>query len=65
LKALESMPDVDLGGLSPTLSYGRDAGGRPPSQQTRMFDIAVDDSGYPDMLRPITEFYVGETAAAR
>lgn len=65
LKALESMPDVDLGGLSPTLSYGRDAGGRPPSQQTRMFDIAVDDPGYPDMLRPITEFYVGQTAAAR
>ena len=65
LNALESMPHVDLGGLSPTLSYGRDTGGRPPSQQTRMFEIAVDDPGYPDMLKPITEFYVGDTAAAR
>ncbi|MDQ3947049.1 MAG: ABC transporter substrate-binding protein [Actinomycetota bacterium] len=65
LKALESMPAVKLGGLSPSLSYGREAGGRPPSQQTRMFDISVDDPRYPDMLKPITEFYVGETAVAR
>ena len=65
LKALEGMPDVELDGLSPTLSYGREARGRPPSRQTRMFDISMDDPRYPDMLRPITEFYVGETAAAR
>jgi ABC-type branched-subunit amino acid transport system substrate-binding protein len=65
LNALESMPAVELGGLSPSLLYGREARGRPPSQQTRMFDIYVDHPKYPDMLKPITEFYIGETAVAR
>ncbi|MGH8836904.1 MAG: ABC transporter substrate-binding protein [Actinomycetes bacterium] len=63
LKAFETMADVDLRGLSPVLSYGQGPARRPPSRQTRMFETSVDDPSYPDMLKPITEFYVGETAA--
>jgi ABC-type branched-subunit amino acid transport system substrate-binding protein len=63
IRALDSMADVDLGGLSPRLSYGSDdASGGPPSRQTRIFETAVDNPRYPDMLKPITEFYVGDTA---
>jgi ABC-type branched-subunit amino acid transport system substrate-binding protein len=62
IKALEGMPDVDVGGLSPRLAYGGEALGRPPSRKTRMFETSVDDPRYPDMLKPITEFFVGETA---
>ena len=62
IRALDSMTDVDLGGLSPTLSYGRDHLGRPPSRQTRMFEVSADNPRYPDMLKPITQFYTGETA---
>lgn len=62
IRALDSMADVDLGGLSPSLSYGRDHLGRPPSRQTRIFEIAADNPRYPDMLKPITQFYTGETA---
>ncbi len=62
IRALDSMAEVDLGGLSPSLSYGRDHLGRPPSRQTRIFEIAADNPRYPDMLKPITQFYTGETA---
>jgi ABC-type branched-subunit amino acid transport system substrate-binding protein len=61
-RALDSMADVDLGGLSPGLFYGGDTFGGPPSRQTRIFETSVDDPRYPDMLKPITEFYVGTTA---
>ena len=63
VRALRTMADVELGGLSPRLSYGRESLGQPPSRQTRMFEAAVDDPRYPDMLKPITEFYTGATAS--
>jgi hypothetical protein len=50
------MADVDLGGLAPRLSYGGDHLGLPPSRQTRIFEVAVDNPRYPDMLKPITDF---------
>jgi hypothetical protein len=56
------MTDVEMGGLSSHLSYGGEVFGRPPSNQTRMFETALDDPRYPDMLKPITEFYAGATA---
>jgi ABC-type branched-subunit amino acid transport system substrate-binding protein len=62
-RALHAMADTDIGGLSPRLSYGRQGLGEPPSRQTRMFETAVDDPHYPDMLKPITEFYTGATAS--
>ena len=55
IKALETMEDLDLGGLSGRLSYGATRP-EPPSRQTRMFEISVDDR-YPDMLKPITPFF--------
>jgi ABC-type branched-subunit amino acid transport system substrate-binding protein len=61
-RALHTMTDVEMGGLSPRLSYGGEVLGQPPSRQTRMFETAVDDPRYPDMLKPITEFYTGATA---
>jgi len=61
-RALDTMADVETGGLSGRLSYGRDVPGQPPSRQTRMFQTAVDDPRYPDMLKPITDFYTGTTA---
>jgi ABC-type branched-subunit amino acid transport system substrate-binding protein len=64
IRALDSMADVDLEGLSPVLSYGRDPLGRPPSRQTRIFETSVDNPRYPDMLKPITDFFAGETAEA-
>jgi ABC-type branched-subunit amino acid transport system substrate-binding protein len=65
LQAFETIGEVDLAGLSATLAYGEDQVGRPPSQQTRMFRISADAANHPDMLDPITGFYVGATAAAR
>lgn len=62
IRALHSMGDVDLGGLSPRLSYGKDHLGRPPSRHTRIFDVSADTRRYPDMLKPITRFYTGKTA---
>jgi ABC-type branched-subunit amino acid transport system substrate-binding protein len=61
-RALHTMTDVEMGGLSSNLSYGGEVLGQPPSSQTRMFETAVDDPRYPDMLKPITEFYTGATA---
>ncbi len=61
IRALDSMTDVDLGGLIPRLSFGQDHLGRPPSRQTRIFETAVDNPRYPDMLKPITDFYPGGT----
>jgi len=55
IKALESMRDVDLGGLSAPLSYGPERLGQPPTRQTRMFEISVDER-FPDMLKPFTPF---------
>ncbi|HEX2053463.1 MAG TPA: ABC transporter substrate-binding protein [Actinomycetota bacterium] len=55
-RALDTMADVEMGGLSGRLSYGRDVLGQPPSRQTRMFQMVVDDPRYPDMLKPITDF---------
>jgi ABC-type branched-subunit amino acid transport system substrate-binding protein len=62
VSALHTMVDVETGGLSPNLSYGGEVLGQPPSRQTRMFETAADDPRYPDMLKPITEFYTGATA---
>jgi ABC-type branched-subunit amino acid transport system substrate-binding protein len=64
-RALDTMADVEMRGLSGRLSYGRDVPGQPPSRQTRMFQTAVDDPRYPDMLKPITDFYTGTTASRR
>jgi ABC-type branched-subunit amino acid transport system substrate-binding protein len=61
INALDSMRDVDLGGLSAPLSYGKDHLGRSPSRQTRIFETAVDDARYPDMLKPITPFSAAAT----
>lgn len=60
IKALESMRDFDPGGLSARLSYGLD---EPTTRQTRMFETTVDDPRYPDMLKPITPFFAGRSAA--
>jgi len=62
IRALDGMADVELDGLSPGLSYGRDHLGRPPSRQTRIFEMSADTARYPDMLKPVTPFYTGETA---
>jgi ABC-type branched-subunit amino acid transport system substrate-binding protein len=56
IRALDSMADVDLGGLAPRLSYGRDHLGLPPSRQTRIFEVRADNPQYPDMLKPITDY---------
>lgn len=61
IKALETMRDFDPGGLSAPLSYGL---GEPPTRRTRIFDTAVDDARFPDMLKPITPFYAGRGTAA-
>jgi ABC-type branched-subunit amino acid transport system substrate-binding protein len=63
IKALESMRDVDFGGLSAPLSYGPERLGQPPTRQTRMFEISVDEP-FPDMLKPFTPFSTGPTAEA-
>jgi ABC-type branched-subunit amino acid transport system substrate-binding protein len=62
VEALEGMGELELGGLSPGLSFGRASIGQPPTRHTRMFETAVDDPRYPDMLKPITQYYSGETA---
>lgn len=63
--AVDGMSDVDMGGLSARLSFGPDAAQGPPSRQTRMFETVVGDPAYPDMLKPITDFYTGTTASVR
>jgi hypothetical protein len=65
LEAFETINEVDLGGLSPTLRYAEKPFRRPPTQETRMFRVSPDNPNHPDMLDPITGFYVGATAAAR
>jgi hypothetical protein len=62
VEALEGMGELELGGLSPGLSFGRASIGQPPTRHTRMFETVVDDPRYPDMLKPITQYYSGETA---
>lgn len=61
IKALDSMRNVDLGGLSGQLSYGSNHLARSPSHQTRIFETSVDDPRYPDMLKPITPFSAAAT----
>jgi hypothetical protein len=61
-RALHTVADVETGGLSPRLAYGREPLGEPPSRQSRMFETVVGDSHYPDMLKPITGFHTGATA---
>jgi hypothetical protein len=63
IKALESMRDVDLGGLSAPLSFGPEHLGQRPTRQTRMFEVSVEER-FPDMLKPFTPFSAGPTADA-